>query len=330
MTKETSPEGERIAKRIARAGHCSRREAELLIADGRVSVDGKVIASPALNVGPSAKVTIDGQALAEPEPPRIWRYHKPDGLVTSNRDPQGRPTVFEKLPDNMPRVISVGRLDLTSEGLLLLTNDGELARRMELPATGWARRYRVRVHGMPDEAALKALEKGVTVDGVRYGGIQATLERQQGSNAWLSVTIREGKNREIRKVMQHLGLHVARLIRISYGPFQLGDLETGLVEEVPRRIVRDQLGLGSPNEAKHREEPKARRPHKGKPPHKGPRRKPEAAADDIPMDDKPWAAKRGKPAARPTGRLSVRPTGSAGGATGGARGGPAKPKRPGR
>lgn len=235
--------GERIAKRIARAGICSRRDAERMIEEKRVAVNGKLLDSPACVVTPSDRVTVDGVLLPEKEPTRLWRYNKPAGLVTTHRDPEGRPTLFEKLPEDMPRVISIGRLDLTSEGLLLLTNDGELARRLELPSTGWIRRYRVRVNGDVDEAALAGLAEGVTVEGVRYGPIEAVLEKRQGlANAWLTVSITEGKNREIRRVMAHLGYRVNRLIRIAYGPFQLGYLPEGAVEEIPARILREQLG----------------------------------------------------------------------------------------
>jgi len=243
--------GERIAKRLARAGLCSRRDAEKWIADGRVKVDGKLLTTPAFLVTEASHIVVDGQPLKEPERTRLWRYHKPAGLVTSHKDEKGRATVFERLPQDMPRVISVGRLDLTSEGLLLLTNDGELARRLELPATGWVRRYRVRVHGVPDPAQLVALEKGITVDGVAYGPIKAMLDRQQGANAWLTVGLKEGKNREIRRVMEHLGWSVSRLIRIAYGPFQLGLLETGAVEEVPPKTLKEQLGAkGAPDRRK--------------------------------------------------------------------------------
>lgn len=243
---ETPPKTkERIAKRIARAGAASRRMAERLIITGHVAVNGTVIDSPALDVGPEDIVTIDGKPLAEPEKTRLWRYHKPAGLVTTHRDPQGRPTVFSKLPPELGRVVSIGRLDLSSEGLLLLTNDGGLARELELPSRGWIRRYRVRVHGVADPDRLARLEKGVTVDGVAYGPIKAVLDRQQGANAWLSVSLNEGKNREIRKVMEHLGWPVSRLIRIAYGPFQLGSLPEGAVEEIPGKVFREQLGQKS-------------------------------------------------------------------------------------
>jgi 23S rRNA pseudouridine2605 synthase len=238
--------GERIAKLMARAGLCSRRDAERWIAEGRVVLDGKVLTSPAVTVTTTSDIRVDGKPIPQPEPARLWRYHKPAGLVTTHRDERGRPTVFERLPPDLPRLVSVGRLDLNSEGLLLLTNDGELARELELPARGWLRRYRVRVHGEVDPARLATLEKGITIDGVAYGPIRATLDRQQASNAWITVSLREGKNREIRRVMEHLGLSVTRLIRLAYGPFQLGELPRGAVEEVPRRVLREQLGVGAP------------------------------------------------------------------------------------
>lgn len=236
---------ERIAKRLARAGLCSRREAERWIADGRVVVDGKKLDTPAFTVTESSKIVVDGKPLPVIEPARLWRYHKPRGLVTTSRDPEGRQTVFDNLPSDLPRVISVGRLDVDSEGLLLLTNDGGLARHLELPNTGWLRRYRVRVYGRPDPAVLAKLADGITVDGIAYGSIEAGLDKQGPSNAWLTVGIREGKNREVRKVLGHLGLEVNRLIRTSYGPFQLGTLKDGEVEEVKRKVLRDQLGLRS-------------------------------------------------------------------------------------
>ena len=239
-------DGERIAKVLARAGVASRREAERIIAAGRVAVNGRVIDSPALNVTATDRVTVDGAALTAPEPPRLWLYHKPAGLVTSERDEKGRPTVFQKLPEDMPRVMSVGRLDLTSEGLLLLTNDGEIKRRLELPSTGWSRKYRVRIHGKPDDAAFAPLRRGITVDGERFRPMTVTLDRQQGANAWATMTLREGRNREIRRAMEAIGLTVNRLIRIGYGPFQLGELKPGEVSEVRPRIVRDQLGLEAP------------------------------------------------------------------------------------
>jgi 23S rRNA pseudouridine2605 synthase len=237
-----SAAGTRIAKAMAQAGLCSRRDAERWIAAGRVTVNGKIIQSPALNVGPDDKVIVDGKPLAEPELTRLWRYHKPRGLVTTHRDPQGRPTVFDSLPDDLPRVISVGRLDTNTEGLLLLTTDGELARHLELPATGWLRRYRVRAHGRITQDRLDRLKDGIEIDGVRYGPIEASLESTKGANSWLAIGLREGKNREVRNVLASLGLTVNRLIRVSYGPFQLLDLKPGEVEQVKRRVLLDQLG----------------------------------------------------------------------------------------
>ena len=232
----------RIAKAIARAGICSRRDAERLIEEGRVSVDGKVLKSPALNVTGREKIVVDGKPLPAADSVRLWRYHKPRGRVTTHKDPEGRPTVFEALPETLPRVISIGRLDFNSEGLLLLTNDGELARHLELPATGWLRRYRVRAWGRVTEEQLAPLADGVALDGVTYEPIEAHLDRSQGDNVWLTMALREGKNREVRKVLLSLGLEVNRLIRISYGPFQLTDLAPGAVAEVERRVLRDQLG----------------------------------------------------------------------------------------
>jgi len=234
----------RIAKAMARAGLCSRRDAERWIADGRVAVNGHVIRSPALDVKPDDRVLVDGTPLPGAEPPKLWRYHKPKGLVTTHRDPEGRETVFDKLPQSLGRVISVGRLDVTSEGLLLITNDGALARHLELPATGWLRRYRVRAHGRITAEALEKLKDGIEVEGVKYGPIEATLDKQQGANVWLTIGLREGKNREVRKVLGALGLDVNRLIRISYGPFQLLELPPGEVELVRRRVLADQLGVG--------------------------------------------------------------------------------------
>jgi 23S rRNA pseudouridine2605 synthase len=233
---------ERIAKVIARAGLCSRRDAERWIADGRVSVNGKTLSSPAFTVGPDDRILVDGKPLPITEAPRLFLYHKPAGLVTTARDEQNRPTVFANLPPHLPRVISVGRLDLNSEGLLLLTNDGGLARYLELPANAWKRRYRVRVHGAVKPALLAKLAQGITVDGVKYGPIEAKMERAQtGANVWLVVTLQEGKNREIRKVMTHLGLQVSRLIRTAYGPFELGELPPGSAREVPPEILKHKL-----------------------------------------------------------------------------------------
>ena len=250
MAAKTKPpaakthEGERIAKVLSRAGVASRREAERMIELGEVSVNGKVITSPALNVTDKDRILVKGELLAEPEPARLWLYYKPDGLVTSNSDEKGRDTVFDNLPQEMPRVMSVGRLDLNSEGLLLLTNDGELKRRLELPSTGWLRKYRVRVNGNPTDPDLEPLRKGITVDGEKFQAMSVVLDRIQGANAWVTVGIREGKNREIRRAMTAINLTVNRLIRISYGPFRLGDLEPGQVEEIKGKVLREQLGEG--------------------------------------------------------------------------------------
>jgi 23S rRNA pseudouridine2605 synthase len=235
-------DGERIAKVMSRAGLASRREAEAWIAAGRVVVNGKVIASPALNVGPDDRVVVDGKPLPTRERTRLFLFHKPRGLVTTSADPEGRPTIFGALPKNLPRLITVGRLDLNTEGLLLLTNDGGLARALELPQTGWLRRYRVRANGQVTQAQLDPLRAGITVDGVSYGPIEAVLDRAQGANVWITFAIREGKNREVRNVLGALGLTVSRLIRVSFGPFQLGELPAGQTEEVKTRILRDQLG----------------------------------------------------------------------------------------
>jgi 23S rRNA pseudouridine2605 synthase len=239
---ETAKAGERIAKVIARAGLCSRREAEAWIADGRVTINGMPVLSPALNAGAADRIAVDGKPLPARERTRLFLYNKPRRLVTTHADPQGRPTIFQNLPAHLPRVISVGRLDFNTEGLLLLTNDGGLARVLELPSTGWLRRYRVRAHGEVTQDALTRLRDGITIDGVRYGTIEATLDRVQGTNVWLTFAIREGKNREVRNVLGALGLTVGRLIRISFGPFQLGELSPGGVEEVRTRVLREQLG----------------------------------------------------------------------------------------
>ncbi len=245
------PAKERIAKVMARAGLCSRRDAERWIAAGRVKLNGKKLDTAAVTVGADDTIVVDGKPLPGREPTRLWRYHKPTGLVTSHKDEQDRSTVFANLPDDMPRVVSIGRLDLNSEGLLLLTNDGELARRLELPSTGWARRYRVRVYGRIDDKRLASLANGITVDGVRYGPIKASVDvaeegsERKGANTWLSVSLTEGKNREVRNVLAHLGLEVTRLIRTAYGPFQLGKLGRGAVEEIKGKVLREQVsGLG--------------------------------------------------------------------------------------
>ncbi len=246
MKRHTAATGQdkrqRIAKVIARAGLCSRRDAEKWIGDGRVAVNGRTIDSPALNVQAGDRILVDGKPLPARERTRLWLYHKPRGLVTTVRDPEGRPTVFDALPQDLPRLVTVGRLDINTEGLLLLTNDGGLARTLELPSTGWLRRYRVRAHGMVDRAALEGLMQGVVVDGVRYGSVQAAVERIRGDNAWLMIGLREGKNREVKRVLAHIGLTANRLIRISFGPFQLGELGAGDVRRVPGRVLRDQLG----------------------------------------------------------------------------------------
>lgn len=233
---------ERLAKFMARSGVCSRRDAEELIKQKRVTVNGEIVSTPAYNVDGTEKILLDGEKLPEIEQTRLWLYHKPAGLLTTHKDTEARATVFDHLPAGLPRVISVGRLDLNSEGLLLLTNNGELSRKLELPENGWSRRYKVRVHGFINKNKLADLAKGVTVDGVNYGPVKAELESQNGTNSWLIVTLNEGKNREIRKLMKSIGLEVARLIRLSYGPFQLGSLKKGEVREIPQKVLKEQLG----------------------------------------------------------------------------------------
>ncbi len=233
---------ERIAKRLAHAGVASRREAERLIGEGRVAVNGATLASPAVTVGPDDAVTVDGEPVGAKPGLRLWRFHKPRGALVTRRDERGRPTVFGLLPQAMPRVVAVGRLDMTTEGLLLLTNDGDLARWLELPATGWVRRYRVRVHGRPDEAMLAVLRSGMTVGGVRHGPVEAAIDGRTGANAWMTVSLREGRNREVRNLLGALGLDVNRLLRTAYGPFQLGALERGGIEEVRGKTLAEQLG----------------------------------------------------------------------------------------
>jgi 23S rRNA pseudouridine2605 synthase len=236
--------GERIAKLIARAGVCSRRDAEKLIAERRVTLDGEIVTTPATKVAGLHVVAIDGKPLAEPEAARMWRYHKPAGLVTTHKDPKGRPTVFASLPKTLPRVVSIGRLDYNTEGLLLLTNDGEIARRMELPSGGWPRHYRVRLFGKITQGELDKLAEGIAVDGVKYGPVIADLERSRGTHCWATVVIKEGKNREVKRIMESLGLKVSRLIRVQFGPFHLGQLAEGAVEEIPTRLWRENLGIG--------------------------------------------------------------------------------------
>lgn len=233
---------ERLAKFMARSGVCSRRDAEELIKQKRVTVNGEIIDTPAFKVEGSEKILLDGEKLPEIEQTRLWLYHKPAGLLTTHKDTEARATVFDHLPAGLPRVISVGRLDLNSEGLLLLTNNGEISRKLELPENGWSRRYKVRVHGFVNKNKLADLAKGATVDGINYGPVKAELESQNGTNSWLIVTLNEGKNREVRKLMKSIGLEVARLIRLSYGPFQLGNLKKGEVREVPQKVLKEQLG----------------------------------------------------------------------------------------
>lgn len=233
---------ERLAKFMARSGLCSRRDAEEYIRQGRVTVNGEIISTPAFNVQGDEKILFDDEKLPQKDKTRLWLYYKPTGLVTTHKDKEGRPTVFDNLPPGLPRVISVGRLDLNSEGLLLLTNNGELSRELEMPKNAWSRRYRVRVHGRVEPKKLESLQQGVTVDGVAYGKVTVTIDGQNGSNTWLSVALNEGKNREIRKLMKFVGLEVARLIRVSYGPFQLGNLKKGEVREVPQKVLKEQLG----------------------------------------------------------------------------------------
>lgn len=240
--EQKAPSGERIAKRMAAAGLCSRRDAERWIEEGRVKVNGKKITSPALNVTEKDAVVVDGKLLQAKDVTRLWLYHKPAGLVTTHKDTEGRTTVFETLPKDLPRVISIGRLDLTSEGLLLLTNDGSLARKLELPSTGWIRKYRVRAYGSIANSMIEAMKKGVCIDGVNYGSIEVVLDSQKGNNSWLTVSMREGKNREIRKVFEHFGCTVNRLLRLSYGPFLLGSLAKGEIKEVTGKMIKDFIG----------------------------------------------------------------------------------------
>ena len=272
---------ERVARALARAGVASRREAERLIEAGRVAMNGQVLTSPAVNVGPGDILTLDGSPIADREPPRLWRYHKPPGLITTHKDPKGRPTVFERLPPDLPRVISIGRLDLSSEGLLLLTNDGALARELELPSTGVVRRYRARAFGRASQEKLDRLKSGITVEGVAYGPIDAKLERGSGANVWITLALAEGKNREVRKVLEALGLKVNRLIRVAYGPFDLGELQPGEVEEVPARRLKPLIQSGFTGEP----EPEPKRSRHPQP----------ARADSAPRG----GASRPKPTSKP-------------------------------
>ena len=290
--------GDRIAKVLARAGVASRREAERMIEAGRVAVDGKVLTSPALNIMGHEKITVDDAPIADAEPERIWLYHKPLGLVTTHKDEQGRKTIFDELPEDLPRVMTVGRLDLNSEGLLLLTNDGAVKRKLELPSTGWIRKYRVRVNGRPTEDTFAPLRRGIEVDGEKFAPMVISLDRQQGANAWVTVSLKEGKNREIRRAMGAVGLTVNRLIRVSYGPFQLGDLKPGEVDEIRRRAVRAHLGLEDVTPLEDRKKPTRNRKPAGKPGGK--------------PGGKPFAAS-GKPGKKPMGEPSKRPSPSRGG-----------------
>ena len=270
---QSKHKGERIAKVMARAGVCSRRDAEKWIEAGKVEVNGKVIKSPALNVTESDKIYVNGKILPQKEPTRLFLYHKPPGLVTTHKDERDRSTVFENLPDFMPRVVSVGRLDLNTEGLLLLTNDGELARFLELPETGWARQYRVRVHGKVNPKRLESLKSGITVEGVRYKSIDAKIEEKapdqaSGTNSWITMSLREGKNREIRRVMEALGLNVTRLIRTDYGPFSLGKMTRGSVIEVKSDVMKHQLAKFFAGKSSEAHAEKQKTPHKTKKGHR--------------------------------------------------------------
>ena len=341
-TPSSAPQGDRIAKTLSRAGIASRREAERMIEAGRVSVNGAVISSPALNVTSADRIVVDGKPVGQPEPARLWLYHKPTGLVTTDADEKGRTTIYDTLPADLPRVMSIGRLDLNSEGLLLLTNDGGIKRLLELPSTGWLRRYRVRVNGRPTDEVLEPLRKGLIAEGEPFQPMEVVLDRQQGANAWLTVGLREGKNREIRRAMDEIGLSVNRLLRVSYGPFQLGDLKQGEVEEVRRKVLRDQLGpdadalLGAPPAAPTQ----VKRGFKRRVPHKGEFGGPGQPGFSKPAEEqKEDRGKRGKPAKkyRPTKAVRdaerraagapAKPRAAGGPAKQGAAGGPAKPRK---
>lgn len=298
---------ERIARRMARAGVASRRDAEAMIAAGRVTLNGKPVDSPAINVGMADRICVDGQPIPDIERTRLWLFHKPAAMLTTSRDPEGRRTVFEALPRELPRVIAVGRLDFNTEGLLLLTNDGGLARHLELPSTGWLRRYRVRAHGDVTQADLDRLADGIAVDGVLYGSIEATLERRQGANTWMTLGLREGKNREVRNVLGALGLTVNRLIRVSYGPFQLGALNPGAVLEVRGRHLREQLGETLVAEAGCNFDAPVTKPFSNKPVSKGEDEPPKPAR----RDERPVNAKRRaqQKRAEALDRLQTRPHG---------------------
>ncbi|UWR21557.1 pseudouridine synthase [Sulfitobacter sp. S190] len=333
-TPQASPDGDRIAKVLSRAGIASRREAERMIEAGRVAVNGKVITSPALNVTDADRITVDDKPVGPAEPARVWLYHKPTGLVTTTSDEKGRETIFDALPEDMPRVMSIGRLDLNSEGLLLLTNDGAIKRKLELPSTGWLRRYRVRVNGRPTDEMLEPLRKGVIADGEPFQPMDVSLDRQQGANAWLTVGLREGKNREIRRAMDVIGLSVNRLIRVSYGPFQLGQLPQGEVEEIRRKILRDQLGaeadslLGTPVERPRTVtfNPKRRPPRKGSFGGPGQPGRPRPPAEDEAAP----ARRGGKPGPRGGHKPQPKSGAKSGPRSGGPRGtGPARgPRKP--
>lgn len=308
---DSAPTGDRIAKVLSRAGVASRREAERMIAEGRVKVNGSLIDSPALNVTSADRIIVDGKPLPQAEAPRLWLYNKPTGLVTSNSDEKGRRTIFDELPEDLPRVMTVGRLDLNSEGLLLLTNDGGIKRRLELPSTGWLRRYRVRINGRPRDEDFEPLRKGMVIDGERFQPMTVALDRQQGANAWLTIGLREGKNREIRRALEDIGFNVNRLLRLSYGPFQLGSLKLGEVEELRPKVVRDQLGL----EPEDMEEAPAARPTRGRPGAK-PGQKP-GARPGSQTGGKTFGKPAGKPTGRPTGKPGGRPSGKPGARSGG-------------